>query len=244
MVLVLASGTLGHFADRHDFVAYARRESFVQPRLEGAVGFQLHDRRVTLDVERVVNPRPAGNLSGTLAVELWALPAPYQGGTFTGVPLAGVALDPLGGQSSRSGLVFDLPGTTPPPGTWHLTLMLREWTPGGYRTRDFTNFSTPFVTPASASERKLPASPAPADAVNAAVPVVARAPAAPAPPAGPRAVSINEASPAELVAVTGLPAKVADAIVRRRPFKSLDELLKIKGMGVKLLARVRARLRL
>jgi hypothetical protein len=228
MVLVLASGKLGHFSDRHDFVAYPRREQFPQPRLEGSVGFRLHDPRVTLEVERLVSPRPVENLSGTLALELWALAAPYRGGSFTGMPMAGVALDPVGGQSARSHLVFDLPCATPPPGTWHLTLMLREWTAGGYRTRDSTNFAMPLTVPAPATAQEPPPNPA--------------TPAPNAPES--RSVSINEASPAELAAVKGLPVKVADAIVRRRPFSSLDELLKIKGMGVKLLARLRARLRL
>ena len=37
---------------------------------------------------------------------------------------------------------------------------------------------------------------------------------------------------------------VVEGIVARRPFKSLNELVKVKGMGEKLLAKLRSRLKL
>ena len=50
-----------------------------------------------VDVERIHNPRDPNNLSGTLSIELWALPEPYVVGDFAGNALAGVTLGSLAG---------------------------------------------------------------------------------------------------------------------------------------------------
>ena len=60
--------------------------------------------------------------------------------------------------------------------------------------------------------------------------------------AKPAAVSINTASAAELAAVKGLSKTVAAAIVAARPFAGIDELLKVKGLGPKLLDKLKASL--
>ena len=57
-------------------------------------------------------------------------------------------------------------------------------------------------------------------------------------------VSVNKASAAELSAVKGLSDTVAKAIIAARPYATLDELVKAKGMGPKLLAKVRGALAL
>ncbi|KJV08122.1 hypothetical protein VZ94_00225 [Methylocucumis oryzae] len=59
-------------------------------------------------------------------------------------------------------------------------------------------------------------------------------------PEAPKAVSLNEAALEEIKAVKGISKNLAENIVSTRPFSSLDELLKVKGMGEKLLARIRA----
>jgi DNA uptake protein ComE-like DNA-binding protein len=143
MVLVLASGRPTQFDEIHDLAVYGQKQQFLQPRLGGYVGYQIEGDRVRLSVERIENPRDAANLSGTLALELWALSAPYSGGSFQGVPLAGVAVGSLSGQSVLTNNSFELPLTRPPAGRWHFVLMLREWTTAGYVTRDFTNFDIP-----------------------------------------------------------------------------------------------------
>lgn len=56
--------------------------------------------------------------------------------------------------------------------------------------------------------------------------------------------SINNASIEELESVKSLPKKVAKAIVDARPFKSFNELLKIKGMGPKLLKKIEVSIKL
>ncbi len=53
-------------------------------------------------------------------------------------------------------------------------------------------------------------------------------------------VDLNTATPAELDGLPGVGRKRAEAIVAKRPFKRVTELLRIKGFGSKLFARVRA----
>jgi competence ComEA-like helix-hairpin-helix protein len=75
--------------------------------------------------------------------------------------------------------------------------------------------------------------------------------AAPASPVGATAkapaamcVSVNAARVEELAAVKGLSPKLAEAIVKKRPFASLDELRRVKGLGANILAKVRSSLKL
>lgn len=67
---------------------------------------------------------------------------------------------------------------------------------------------------------------------------------APASPVVDARLSLNEASPAEIAAIKGVSTKLADAIVAARPFISVDALLAVKGMGPKLLDKLRPLVRL
>jgi competence ComEA-like helix-hairpin-helix protein len=257
IVLALVAGNAGKAVVAQDFAVYPRREYFPHPRMMGGVGFHIEGGRVKIEVERIENPREASNLSGTLALELWALCEPYQGGRFNGISLAGVAFDALSGQCEYRQRSHDLPFTTPPAGTWNLVLMLREWTAAGFGTRDFTNFNVPMTVaapdvsarPPKISSARIPVTKAAVATVVPAKGVIVpakevKAPAAPATSMDAGPVSVNTATAEQLAAVKGLPTKVAEGIVSRRPFKSLDELLKVKGMGEKLLAKLRSRLKL
>ena len=269
MVLALVAGTRGQFSEVHDFAVYGRREQFVQPRLQGNVAYRLEGNRVQVNVQRIENPRGLNNLSGSLSLELWALNAPYQGGAFQGQPVAGVILGTLSGQTEWTNQAYDLAYNQPAPGQWFFTLMLREWTASGFVTRDFTNFTQP-VTIGAQEKVSVETKPV-AKVVPEVKPAVT--PSAPAPQAiveskattgkpesksdsvaekknkqkaaiAAAAVSINSASKEELLAVKGLPEKVADGILSKRPFKALDEVQKVKGMGAKLLAKLRSQLKL
>lgn len=242
LVLILAAGQDGRFAQVQDYVNFPRAESFMQPRLDGTSSFSLAEDGVTMAVERISNPRTEDNLSGSLALELWALPAPYQAGEPEGQPLVSVALGSLAGQQAWQDLAFTQALATHPAGTWHIALLLREWSAKGYVTRDFSNFPLPVTwnaapTAAAPIEEAPAAAEAPAKAAEpAAKPAAGKAKLAAKPKAAaaaPVSVSINTATAAELAAVKGLSKVVAAAIVAARPFKSLDELVKVKGMGVK-----------
>lgn len=52
-------------------------------------------------------------------------------------------------------------------------------------------------------------------------------------------VSINEASVDEIAAIKGVSKKLAVKIVESRPFENLEQLVKVRGMGEKLLKRIR-----
>jgi hypothetical protein len=211
---------------------FALTQVFVQPQLvverplvarPVAVGLQI-------DAVGITNPRAADNLSGSLCLELWALSAPYTGGAFVGRCLGRVEVGQLSGQSG-----CDCLGETwasPDDRASVLVLMLREWTQDGLLTRDHRVVTL-------AAEEVLAPAPAPARAV-APTPT-------PAPAVKPRArpshlLNVNLATEEQLVAIDGLNRALAKAVVAARPFASMDDLLDIKGVGDKRLARMRRHL--
>ena len=271
MVMVLASGEHGVFERVDDFANYAARQRFVIPYLEGSVGYRIEGDHLSLQAERVLNPRLAGNLSGTLALELWALTEPYAGGAISGSRLGQVELAPLPGQAAHASISACVPVLLPPPGTWQLTLMLREWTgPEGYITRDYRNFAAPHVVEAAPAPRmseppvslsivpSVTAVPSARNSESSAPPAGVRRPASggtdapklvalPAPVADTTAassmrVSAQHAPLDELAHVPGLNRKLAAAIVRARPLRSLDDLKRVRGIGDKLLRSLRPHL--
>ena len=286
-----------------DLAVYPSGEVFFQPCLVGDVACTLNDGTAELAIDAIANPRAADNVSGTLALEVWALDAPYAGGSWTGSPVASLILGVLGGGSEWTACRYNVPAALPVDGA-ALTVMLREWTPAGYVTRDYRNVAAavvavvtkveavvteeaapkaevavkaePVVKVEAAAKAEAPVKAAPtpkakpADKPAAAVfaakpaaavkaPVEARQPevkmAEVKPAAKParkaatakaaaRPVSVNNGSEAELLAVKGLPPSVARAIIAARPFATLDEVCKAKGMGPKMLAKLRGLLAL
>ena len=155
IALVIAEWDGKGFNRVHDFHNYPNRDVFLHPRLEGSVGYRFIDeRRVVVDVGRIHNPRDPENSSGTLALELWALPEPYHGGAFKGHALACMTLGSVHGGASWQDCAYELGMTPPPAGSYTLTLMLREWVGSGYITRDHTNFAYPVVFPIAMAEHE------------------------------------------------------------------------------------------
>ncbi|MDP3539954.1 MAG: helix-hairpin-helix domain-containing protein [Azonexus sp.] len=243
-----------------DLAVYPSRESFFQPTLVGNVACMLTAGTAELNIDAIANPRDNDNLSGTLALEVWALDAPYAGGSWSGSPVATVILGVLGGGSAWADCQFSVPAALPVEGS-ALTVMLREWTPAGYVTRDYRNFAAapakieavtkpkpaakakPVAKPKAAVAAKPAAAEKPAVAVKAPV-AEAKAAAKPVKKVASakeavKLVSINKASEDELAALKGLPREVARAIIASRPYAALDEVVKAKGMGLKKLAKLR-----
>ena len=238
-VMVLALVTVSFdgldVAEVHDVAIFPHRETFALPRLVGASIHAMREGNVVVTAAAIENPRTAANRSGTLSLELWALPVPYRGGEFAGSPVAGAALGTLDGQTRWTNLELTLP-TVLPPEPAQFVLMLREWTAAGYVTRDYVNLGAQVIAPVT----ELAPS-APEIAVSAKLlvkPAVARKPARPA------KVAVNTATEAELAAVKGLSRAAAKSIVGSRPYAKLNDLIKAKGIGPKLLAKIRSRLRL
>lgn len=86
----------------------------------------------------------------------------------------------------------------------------------------------------------------PATTAARATPSASKKPAADAaaPAAGSSRVSVQTGSIDDLAAVPGLNKKVAAAIVRARPFASLDDLRRVRGIGDKMLQQLRSALTL
>ncbi|MCB1876502.1 MAG: helix-hairpin-helix domain-containing protein [Chromatiales bacterium] len=226
--------------------------------LQGNCGYEVQGDRVRVTVAQIANNRDIGNLSGTLALELWALQQPYEGGDFSGIALAGTTVGEVSGQHYFADGFYDLLFSAPPAGTWHMALMLREWTPLGYVTRDHINFALPYQvndrpevvrseTDNVISLRFQPKEKADSDEANADAPerIEKQAIAEEKHEAAKFAAeqsslpSVNYSSQKELAAVKGVSKKVADRIVHARPFASVDDLLRVKGIGNKFLQKIR-----
>lgn len=206
--LKLVSGPPGSWDRQHDCKRLVLPHRFLQPRLTGALQARLEAGELKLAIDGISNPRAAGELSGTLALELWALQWPYDGGPFQGQPLGSLMLGSLGGQQQLHQLnpSWLWPDTAPlasPKG--QLTLMLREWTPAAYVTRDWRALDWPRQ---------------PDD----------------------QAISVNRSSTARLRSVPGISDKLARQLVASRPFASLEQLQRVRGMNDRLYARLRDRL--
>jgi DNA uptake protein ComE-like DNA-binding protein len=240
MVLTLSvPGADGQAVER-DTRVFAMTQSFLQPTLveERALVARPVVGGLQIDAVAVTNPRSADNLSGSLCLELWALAQPYTGGAFAGQCLGTVQVGQLGGQT-RCDALGDL-WAEPTDAAAELVLMLREWTQSGLLTRDHRVVAlaaAPVVEPVAVEP--------------AVVEPVAVEPAAvePAPVVKPKAraahahlLNVNLATEAQLVAIDGLNLALARAVIAVRPFASIDDLLDIKGVGEKRLARLRRHL--
>jgi len=260
LYLVLVAKDPSQGDEVHATATFTRPERFAQPRFTGETAYLLSGDKIHLTVTSLENPRELGNLTGTLALELWALTEAYNGSSFRGTHLAGVIIGQLAGQQSWRDLAYDLAFTPPQTGRWHLALMLREWTGAGYTTRDYFNFALPFVieaeipiTPDSVAATPITEPQATAKSAHkvASVPTLKPTPAktktqaqiakAAKPSSG---VSINHASSDELAAVKGITKTAVTAIIAGRPYTTLDQLAKVKGVGTKTLAKIRGSLAL
>lgn len=199
-----------------DSATYPLPVQFVQPALLGEISAGWLAGQLTVQIERLSNLRSPDNLSGTLALEIIENSA---GGDTT---LAQIALGALNGQCDWPEQQFAFTLTDAPAGP--LKLQLSEWTATGYIPRDQRLLPLPTASrPTTAVAPTPPIAPAPAPATG---------------------ISVNQASIAELSALKGVGPTLATAIVAGRPYARLDDLTRVKGMGAKLLARLRQALSL
>ena len=216
-------------------------------------GYEIQNNRVVINISEIASHRELANTSGTLSIELWALNTPYTGADFNGIALASTCIGELFGQYSLSDCLYDLNFQDPTAGTWFLTLMLREWDESGYVTRDYVNFALPYIVsnkPAisrnetdnvisvSFSGNNPPLTATASE--KAMIPTVTKASKTSKDnKIKDAAISLNSASLQDIVSVKGISKKLAENIDAARPFGSLDEILKVKGMGPKLWQKIR-----
>jgi hypothetical protein len=220
MVLVLASGVRGHYDSVQDFSNYTQRQQFEGPCLEGNVGYRFAEDGVWLQADAVYNSRAYDNLSGSLALELWATPQPYDGGDLRGTLVASAGLGRLEGQADLRSIERLAYSERLPAGEWQLALVLTEWTDrGGHVTRDYRRFAAPYIELAAPDSQPVVTKPAEAPKVVAAIvkepaPTKLTSAVAKAPERAEAAQPVaNEAKPAAAAAKEAEPAKVEPAKV-------------------------------
>ncbi|PTQ90621.1 ComEA family DNA-binding protein [Agitococcus lubricus] len=219
---------------------FTQMEHFVQPTLIGQLTTTVTENAVSVHIEQILNPRDADNLSGTLVLELWSLSDAYQGGAFNGVSLGSVILGTLAGQSSWYANTCSFALDTHTATREHVVLMLREWTGQGYLTRDFREVN--LASPAITQEPIVDA--VPEEVVQVAVSSPAKRTvtrrAAVKPSTNTSKPSINQVVEAQLAAEKGVSKQVVANILAARPFKKWEEIAKLKGVGEKVLAKLKA----
>ncbi len=236
MALALVSWDQAGEAELADLAEYPLAERFFQPRFEGEVQARFSPEGLALTVGGITNPRAEDNLSGTLVLEVWALESAYAGGAWQGQRVVGVDVGMLAGGQARSNLSWTLPAELPVAAP-HLTLMLREWTPAGYVTRDFRALPQESAHGAATPAGEALAEPSAKPVTKKAAPVSRLAAKSGSEAA---IVNVNTAELAAIDAIKGLSSAVAKAIVAGRPYASLEDLCRVKGMGPKLLEKIRA----
>lgn len=223
--------------------------------LTGSYGYHIQDDRVLINIDQIASQRSLENLSGTLAIELRGY---GQDGTET--VLASTSIGQLSGQHFLANCHYDLLFQAPPAGEWQIALELREWDGEHYTLVDRQLFDQIYVveneekstddaivskednvivadfTPAAESAITAPEEPA----VIADTPVEKQTSKKAKKSSKTEKVllSVNHSSLEELSNVKGLPKKVAKEIVEKRPHSTWEGLLKLKGVGPKLLKKL------
>ena len=122
--------------------------------LEGTWAYTISGGTVRLQATNIVNRRTTN--SGTIRLELWALPTTYSGGSFTGYKIGQTTLGTLPAGFQFTGVdrtVTQL--ATPPNGTWYMYMFVSEFDGSslndGFSAVDWETFSNPIWVIGSAS---------------------------------------------------------------------------------------------
>jgi DNA uptake protein ComE-like DNA-binding protein len=242
MVLVLAAQQADG-VHVFDFANYPQRQRFVVPHMLGSASYQIGDDDSINLRAQVFNPRSEHNLSGSLALQLWAQREPFSGAEPHGTLLASGELGQLAGQANFESIEQSAALSRPAPDESRVVLLLCEWTAEGYLVRDYCNFAEPYAGPvrrpaaerASSQEsqespgpvaaRRVPSSvvaadtpvPAPERTAAEVKPAPSKAQPVPAPVAAPKPVAAAAAAPKPVVAAAAAPKPVAAAVAAPTP---------------------------
>lgn len=204
--------------------------------LDGNCEFSVNADRVMVSVGAIRNLRGIENLSGSLAVELWALHHPLDTVEPEGQPgaqrVAATTIGEISGQHFVPDCRYDLLFEEPLPGAWQMSLLLREWNGHGYTTRSVVYFPVPFQVdvglPAHTPPQKKTGKGKGKAGASAEVNAVPVAP-----------INLNTASVEEIASIKGVSPKLAKEIVATRPHTDIKALVEVRGIGEKLLRAIR-----
>ena len=108
----------------------------------GSSSYQVNGSLVNISIDRITNNSYSGH-SGSLRIELWALTAPYFGGSVTGYVTASIRTNLISGGSDTlaannyfSNITLNLPYTVPPASNSNYALFLLEYDPVGCSIAD------------------------------------------------------------------------------------------------------------
>jgi hypothetical protein len=99
--------------------------AFIQ--FSGNSGYSRHGDTVSLYADRIDNQYNCGFTSGSLALQLWACQAPYNGGSLTGWKLAESKLGILEANHFIAPVKADVPSHFPEHGDYAIVLVIAEW---------------------------------------------------------------------------------------------------------------------
>jgi len=108
--------------------------------LVGNVSYTISGTSIAIKADKVANYR-SGGTSGTLRLEVWATSSPYSGGKITGYVMGTSVLGVLKGGYNFPSVNKSATFTSPPSGSYYITMTLEEYTASGYVIVDYANFS-------------------------------------------------------------------------------------------------------
>ena len=104
--------------------------------LSGNWGYKIDGNYITLYGDKIDNQNNGGR-SGTLKIAVYATDYPYSGGYLSGYLLYEYALDPLEAGYYYSDVSKTGWCTSPPKGTYSLSIILLEYTYSDYKIVDY-----------------------------------------------------------------------------------------------------------
>lgn len=115
------------------------------PKIQGSVNYQFGagNTSLTMSCGRIQNDS-SENATGTIEVRLWALSAPYKGGTISGHVLGNFKLDGLRGGMGYPSVKKNIKPTLPAKkGSYYICFTVSEYRKSGYVITDWRMFSNP-----------------------------------------------------------------------------------------------------
>lgn len=190
-------------------------------------GYIINQNEIQINIDQINNNRNADNISGSLSVELWALPEIYNGENILNSHcICSTTIGEIYGEHFLQNCQYNLNFDNPPAGSWNLCLMLKEYNGEYYETVDYCNFNVPYIVDEKANidlitETKIDDK----EEVNVDITCETK-------------INLNSANKEQFSQIKGITGKLRTLIMANRPYKSVDDLIKLKGIGKKTLEKI------